>query len=223
MSSISATAPHEDSRQKSSRDWWSTPPRSLATSRCATALDDFDVNAVGTLNMLEAAHRHAPSTNKVYGDGPNSIGRSWRRVGLRRPDYADGIKEDFPIDQTKHSVFGASKVAADVMVQEYRPLFRHEDMLPRRRYCTRGRPSGVELHGFPQLPDQVQHHTNYKIFGYKGKQVRETIHSYDVARFIHAFYEAPRYGEVYNLGGGRGNSISILEAFERIAAFSGGR
>jgi CDP-paratose 2-epimerase len=204
------------------------PSHDLAATR---PFDDFDVNAVGTLNLLEATRRHAReavfvylSTNKVYGDRPNSIAlkEMATRWDYDDPVYASGIKEDYPIDQSKHSIFGASKVAADVMVQEYGRYF---DMLT---CCLRGgcltgpNHSGVELHGFLSYLIKCNVDARqYNIFGYKGKQVRDNIHSYDVAAFIHAFVSQPRMGEVYNLGGGRDNSTSILEAFERVAAISG--
>ncbi|MFO1499949.1 MAG: NAD-dependent epimerase/dehydratase family protein [Verrucomicrobiota bacterium] len=204
------------------------PSHDLAASR---PFDDFDVNASGTLNVLEAARLHAPgsvvvhmSTNKVYGDRPNTI--PLKELPTRW-DYADaafanGIPETFSIDQSKHSLFGASKVAADVMVQEYGRYFGMKTCCLRGGCLTGPNHSGVELHGFLNylVKCNVQGRT-YKIYGYKGKQVRDNIHSYDVARFIHAFYEKPRHGEVYNIGGGRANSCSILEAFERIATFTG--
>jgi CDP-paratose 2-epimerase len=204
------------------------PSHDLAASR---PFDDFDVNAVGTLNLLEATRRHAPrapfahmSTNKVYGDRPNTIRLKElpTRWDYADPAYANGIREDFPIDQSKHSLFGASKVAGDIMVQEYGRYFGLPTCCLRGGCLTGPNHSGVELHGFLSylVKCNVEART-YKIFGYKGKQVRDNIHSLDVARFIHAFAENPRCGEVYNIGGGRANSISILEAFDRIAALSG--
>jgi len=204
------------------------PSHDLAANR---PFDDFEINAVGTLNLLEAVRRHAPeavfvhmSTNKVYGDRPNFI--RLKELATRwdydDPTYGDGINENFPIDQTKHSLFGASKVAADVMVQEYGRYFGMNTCCLRGGCLTGSKHSGVELHGFLSylIKCNVEGRT-YKIFGYKGKQVRDNIHSYDVVQFIHAFYQKPRSGEVYNLGGGRENSVSILEAFDRIAALSG--
>jgi CDP-paratose 2-epimerase len=204
------------------------PSHDLAANR---PFDDFDVNAVGTLNLLESVRRSVPdavfahlSTNKVYGDAPNflRLKELQTRWDYDDPAYFDGIKEDFSIDQTKHSLFGASKVAADVMVQEYGRYFGMKTCCLRGGCLTGPNHSGVELHGFLSylIRCNVEGRT-YKVFGYKGKQVRDNIHAYDVARFIHAFYKKPRSGEVYNLGGGRGNSISILEAFERIARLSG--
>jgi CDP-paratose 2-epimerase len=204
------------------------PSHDLAASR---PFDDFDVNAVGTLNLLEAARRHIPdvvfahmSTNKVYGDRPNTIPlrELHTRWDYADPAYDHGITEEFPIDQSKHSLFGASKVAGDVMVQEYGRYFGMKTCCLRGGCLTGPNHSGVELHGFLSylVKCNVQGRL-YKVFGYKGKQVRDNIHSLDVARFIHAFYEHPRCGEVYNLGGGRANSVSILEAFEHAAACSG--
>jgi len=204
------------------------PSHDLAASR---PFDDFDVNATGTLNLLEAARRNVPgvvfahmSTNKVYGDRPNTI--ALKELPTRW-DYADrayfnGITEDFSIDQSKHSLFGASKVAGDVMVQEYGRYFSMKTCCLRGGCLTGPNHSGVELHGFLSylIKCNVEGRL-YKVFGYKGKQVRDNIHSLDVARFIHAFHENPRCGEVYNIGGGRANSVSILEAFERAAECSG--
>jgi CDP-paratose 2-epimerase len=197
----------------------------------AIPFDDFDTNAVGTLNLLEAARQACPespfvhmSTNKVYGDRPNSI--PLKELGTRwdydDPAFENGIAEDFSIDQSKHSLFGASKVAADVMVQEYGRYFGMPTCCLRGGCLTGPNHSGVELHGFlSYLVKCNLEGRQYKVFGYKGKQVRDNIHSEDVARFIAAFIEAPRSGEVYNLGGGKPNSCSILEAFEIAERFSG--
>ncbi len=204
------------------------PSHDLAASR---PFDDFDVNAVGTLNLLEGTRRKAPdavfvhmSTNKVYGDKPNSITLKElpTRWDYADPAFAAGIREDFPIDQSKHSLFGASKVAADIMVQEYGRYFGMKTCCLRGGCLTGPNHSGVELHGFLSflVKCNVEDRT-YKVYGYKGKQVRDNIHSLDVARFIHAFYQEPRVAEVYNIGGGRANSCSILEAFDRIAQLSG--
>ena len=193
--------------------------------------DDFDTNAVGTLNLLEATRLHTPqtvfvhmSTNKVYGDAPNelSLVEHTKRWDYALPHDFDGIAEDMRIDQSKHSLFGASKVAADIMVQEYGRYFGMKTCCLRGGCLTGPNHSGVELHGFlSYLVKCNLEGKKYSIFGYKGKQVRDNIHSLDVARFIHAFIEHPRSGEVYNLGGGRSNSCSILEAFEMIEAVSG--
>ena len=193
--------------------------------------DDFDVNAVGTLNLLEACRQVCPdspfvhmSTNKVYGDGPNSIKLKEleSRWEYDDPDFAKGIPETFSIDQCKHSLFGASKVAADVMVQEYGRYFGMATCCLRGGCLTGPSHSGVELHGFlSYLVKCNLEGKTYNIFGYKGKQVRDNIHSEDVAQFIDLFVQSPRSGEVYNLGGGKENSCSILEAFEICESHSG--
>ncbi|MEY2608127.1 MAG: CDP-paratose 2-epimerase [Verrucomicrobiota bacterium] len=204
------------------------PSHDLAASR---PFDDFDVNAGGTLNLLEAARQWCPeapfvhmSTNKVYGDGPNRLNlvEKETRWDYADPEFAAGIKESFSIDQCLHSLFGASKVAADIMVQEYGRYFQMPTCCLRGGCLTGPNHSGVELHGFLSylIKCNLEEKT-YKIFGYKGKQVRDNIHSLDVARFIDEFIRQPRVGEVYNLGGGRENSVSILEAFDLIAKISG--
>jgi CDP-paratose 2-epimerase len=204
------------------------PSHDLAASR---PFDDFDVNANGTLNLLEATRLHSRdtvfvhmSTNKVYGDRPNTLPLSELET---RYDYADptmfaGITEELSIDQSKHSLFGASKLAGDVLVQEYGRYFDMATCCLRGGCLTGPNHSGVELHGFLSylIKCNLEGRT-YKIFGYKGKQVRDNIHALDVARFIEAFAAAPRVAEVYNLGGGRANSVSIWEAFSKIAALSG--
>lgn len=197
----------------------------------AIPFDDFDTNAVGTLNMLEAARRACPtspfihmSTNKVYGDRPNTLALKEleTRWDYADPAYAHGIAETFSIDQSKHSLFGASKVAADVMVQEYGRYFQMPCCVLRGGCLTGPNHSGVELHGFlSYLVKCNLEGKEYRVFGYKGKQVRDNIHSEDVARFIHSFFKAPRIAEVYNLGGGKDNSCSILEAFKLAEKFSG--
>jgi CDP-paratose 2-epimerase len=197
----------------------------------AIPFDDFDTNAVGTLNLLEAARRACPeapfvnmSTNKVYGDRPNLIALQEleTRWDYADPAYTHGIAEDFSIDQSKHSLFGASKVAADVMVQEYGRYFNMPTCCLRGGCLTGPNHSGVELHGFlSYLVKCNLEGREYKVFGYKGKQVRDNIHSEDVARFIWEFIKAPRVAEVYNIGGGKGNSCSILEAFGIAEKFSG--
>ena len=204
------------------------PSHDLAASR---PFDDFDVNAGGTLNLLEAARQVCPdvpfvymSTNKVYGDAPNRLDlvEKETRWDYADPEYFDGIEETFSIDQSMHSIFGASKVAADVMVQEYGRYFNIPSCCLRAGCLTGPNHSGVELHGFLSylircnLLDK-----SYRIYGYQGKQVRDNVHSYDVAKFIDHFIQSPRAGEVYNLGGGRDNSISILEAFSMIEGISG--
>lgn len=204
------------------------PSHDLAASR---PFDDFDVNAVGTMNMLEAARRAVPespfahlSTNKVYGDAPNHIKLKEleTRWDYDDPAYAGGIAETFSIDQSKHSIFGASKVAADVMVQEYGRYFGMRTACFRGGCLTGPAHSAAELHGFLAYLVKCAHEgRTYRIFGYKGKQVRDNIHSFDVSRALEAFYHAPRQGEVYNLGGGRGNSVSILEAIARAEEATG--
>lgn len=241
--------------------------------------DDFDVNAIGTLNVLEAAQigqlfdkslralegarrfvsssvfvswlwlrgtmthkfvKHAEilearracpeapfvhmSTNKVYGDAPNRLNlvEQATRWDFADPEYADGIKETFQIDNSMHSIFGSSKAAADVMVQEYGRYFEMPTCCLRGGCLTGPNHSGVELDGFLSYLVRCNlEGLTYKVFGCKGKQVRDNIHSWDVAQFMNQFIHAPRSGEVYNLGGGRGNSISILEAFSLISQISG--
>ena len=204
------------------------PSHDLAKDR---PFDDFDVNAGGTLNLLEAVRRHCPeapfifmSTNKVYGDVPNEL----PLVELpKRWDYADpahyqGIDETMRIDRSKHSLFGASKAAADLMVQEYGRYFGMPTACFRGGCLTGPNHSGVELHGFLSfLVKTALRGKTFTIFGYKGKQVRDQIHSLDVVRAFEEFIAAPRVGEVYNLGGGRESNASILECFDMIEAASG--
>ena len=204
------------------------PSHDLAASR---PFDDFDVNAVGTLNLLEASRQFCPespfvhmSTNKVYGDAPNNLNliELETRWDYGDPEYYNGIKESFTIDQSKHSLFGASKVAADVMVQVYGRYFNMPTCALRGGCLTGPNHSGVELHGFLSYLIKVNIiGGEYTVFGYKGKQVRDNIHSYDVARFIENFFAQPRCGEVYNIGGGRDNSVSILEAFDIVSNITG--
>lgn len=185
---------------------------------------DFETNALGTLHLLEAARQYCPespfihmSTNKVYGDRPNGIllKEFESRWDYADPAYENGIPEDLSIDQSKHSLFGASKVAADVMVQEYGRYFNMPTCCLRGGCLTGPNHSGVELHGFlSYLIKCNMEGREYTVYGYKGKQVRDNIHSHDVARFMLEFSTTPRVGEVYNLGGGKQNSCSILEAFE---------
>jgi CDP-paratose 2-epimerase len=198
------------------------PSHDLAKDR---PFDDFEVNAVGTLNLLEAMRQYCPdspfiftSTNKVYGDAPNEL----PLVELdSRYDYANsedynGIAENCRIDATMHSLFGASKAAADIMVQEYGRYFNMPTVCFRGGCLTGPNHSGAELHGFlAYLAKAVKEERTYRIFGYKGKQVRDNIHSHDVCLAFMAFYENPRAAAVYNLGGGRNNSISLIEAMGR--------
>ncbi len=193
--------------------------------------DDFDTNAVGTLNLLEAARRFCAdspfihlSTNKVYGDAPNRIRLEEleRRWDYGDPAFAHGIAEDFTIDQSKHSLFGASKLAGDIMVQEYGRYFNMPCCCLRGGCLTGPSHSGVELHGFLSYLIKCNlEGRKYTVFGYKAKQVRDNIHSYDVVRFMWEFIQAPRIAEVYNLGGGKQNSCSMLEAFDRVEKISG--
>lgn len=197
----------------------------------AIPFDDFDTNAVGTFNLIESTRRYKTdvpfvhlSTNKVYGDAPNDI--KMKELDTRW-DYDDdafehGIAETFTIDQSKHSLFGASKVSADISVQEYGRYFDMPTCVLRGGCLTGPSHSGVELHGFlSYLVKCNLEEKEYTIFGYKGKQVRDNIHSYDVARFIEEFINKPRVGEVYNLGGGKANTTSVLEAFKSIEEISG--
>ena len=192
--------------------------------------DDFDTNAVGTFNLLEATRQFSTevpfvhmSTNKVYGDAPNEIKmvENSTRFDFDDEQYKNGISENFRIDQTKHSLFGASKVSADISVQEYGRYFNMPTVCLRGGCLTGPSHSGVELHGFLSYLIKCNlEKRKYKIFGYKGKQVRDNIHSFDVARFIEEFINNPRIAEVYNLGGGKNNTCSILEAFEIISGIS---
>lgn len=193
--------------------------------------DDFETNAVGTLNLLEAARRFCPdspfihfSTNKVYGDRPNTIALKEleTRWDYADPAYAAGIAETFSIDQCKHSLFGASKLASDILVQEYGRYFGMPTCCLRGGCLTGPNHSGVQLHGFLSYLVRCNLEKRpYTVFGYKGKQVRDNIHSTDVARFVWEFFQAPRVAEVYNLGGGKENSCSILEAFSAVEALTG--
>ena len=199
------------------------PSHDLAAKR---PFDDFDVNASGTLNLLEAMRRFCPesplvhlSTNKVYGDAPNRIPLKelTTRWDYDDEQYAHGIAETFPIDQCKHSLFGASKLAGDIMVQEYGRYFGLRCCCLRGGCLTGPAHSAVELHGFLSYLVKVNVTGGiYRVYGYKGKQVRDNIHSHDVARFAEEFIKAPRVAEVYNCGGGRDNSCSILEAFAEV-------
>jgi len=204
------------------------PSHDLAASR---PVEDFDVNATGTLNLLEATRRYSTdavfvllSTNKVYGDAPNElpVKELETRWDYVRPEDIDGISEDMRIDQSKHSLFGVSKLAADVLTQEYGKYFGLKTHCLRGGCLTGPYHSGVELHGFLSYLIKTQLlGRSYRVFGYKGKQVRDNIHSYDVARAIEEIYRSPRRGEVYNLGGGRQNSCSIVEAFARVEQLTG--
>jgi len=186
-------------------------------------LVDFGVNANGTLNVLEATRQHAPeavfiftSTNKVYGDRPNClplVELETRWEIEEGHEYANGITESMSIDNCTHSVFGASKVAADVMVQEYGRYFDMKTACFRGGCLTGPGHSGAELHGFlAYLMKCCVSGRQYQIFGYKGKQVRDNIHSYDLIQAFWNFYQNPRVAEVYNIGGGRYSNVSMMEA-----------
>jgi CDP-paratose 2-epimerase len=193
---------------------------------------DFDVNAVGTLNVLQNVREHcieAPvihcSTNKVYGDRPNAlplVERDTRWEIAPEHPYADGIREDMPIDTCLHSVFGASKVAADIMVQEYGRYFGMKTACFRGGTLTGPAHSATELHGFlGYIMRCAMQRRPYTIYGYKGKQVRDAIHSHDVVAAFEAFFREPRSAEVYNLGGGRHSNASVLEAITLAEKISG--
>lgn len=192
---------------------------------------DFDVNAVGTLNLLEATRQACPeavfifmSTNKVYGDAPNEVPLKElaTRWDYARPEDFNGIREDCRIDRTLHSLFGASKTAADILAQEYGRYFGMKVGVFRGGCLTGEHHSAVQLHGFLSYLFKVARSgETYTIIGYKGKQVRDQIHSTDVISAFDEFGKNPRPGEVYNLGGGRGNSASILECIAKIEALLG--
>ena len=197
-------------------------------------ITDFTVNANGTLVMLEAVRKHAPdavfiftSTNKVYGDRPNSLPlielpTRWEIAPGHR--YVGGIAEDMSIDATLHSLFGASKVAADVLVQEYGRYFGMRTACFRGGCLTGPNHSGTQLHGFlAYLMKCTVERTPYQVFGYKGKQVRDNIHSADLVAAFAAFFAAPRSGEVYNIGGGRASNCSMLEAIDVCQEIAGER
>jgi CDP-paratose 2-epimerase len=195
------------------------------------ALLDFEVNALGTANLLEATRQHSRdavfifmSTNKVYGDAPNEVPvkELEKRYDYARREDFNGISETCRIDRTLHSLFGASKAAADIMAQEYGRYFNMNVGVFRGGCLTGPSHSGVELHGFlSYLVKVTVTGGNYSIFGYKGKQVRDNIHSYDVIRMFEEYATNPKPGEVYNLGGGRENSVSMLEAISAIEQMAG--
>ena len=204
------------------------PSHDLAARR---PIDDFEVNALGTLNLLEAARTASPespfvflSTNKVYGDVPNEIPLVELETRWDYRDGRDGIDESCRIDASLHSPFGASKLAADVLVQEYGNYFGLPTVCFRAGCVTGIRHAAVELHGFlAYLARTVLGERPYRIYGYKGKQVRDNIHSSDVGAAVLAFAEEPRAGAVYNLGGGRPNSVSVLEAIAKLEELTGKR
>ena len=193
---------------------------------------DFDINAGGTLNLLEATRQHCPdaafiftSTNKVYGDTPNSLPLVELETRYElEPDhsYYGGIREDMSIDNCLHSLFGASKVAADIMVQEYGRYFEMKTACFRGGTLTGPQHSATQLHGFlGYVMRCTMTGTPYTIFGYKGKQVRDAIHSNDLIQAFHEVYKAPRIAEVYNIGGGRFSNCSVLEAIEMSQSIAG--
>jgi CDP-paratose 2-epimerase len=206
------------------------PSHDLARDR---PFDDFEINALGTLNLLEAARESCAdspfvflSTNKVYGDAPNELPlvELETRWDFAEPAQREGIDESCRIDATMHSLFGASKAAADLLVQEYGRYFDMPTVCFRGGCLTGPHHSGAELHGFlAYLVRALREGRTYRIFGYKGKQVRDNIHSHDVCTAIMAFAERPSAAAVYNLGGGRANSVSILEAIERFEELLGRR
>lgn len=194
---------------------------------------DFSVNATGTLHLLEMTRRHCPesvfiftSTNKVYGDTPNflplqELETRWE-ISPDHAFYEQGIDESMSIDQSKHSLFGASKVAADVLVQEYGRYFNMKTGVFRGGCLTGPNHSGAQLHGFlAYLMKCAITNQPYTIFGYKGKQVRDNIHSYDLVNMFWHFYQNPRCGEVYNAGGGRFANCSMMEAVQLCERITG--
>ena len=191
-------------------------------------ITDFTVNALGTLNLLECTRLYCPksvfiftSTNKVYGDTPNSL--PLMELDMRYEldpshNFYLGIDESMSIDQSKHSLFGVSKASSDLMVQEYGRYFGMRTGIFRGGCLTGPSHAGAELHGFlSYLIKCFIHEKNYTIFGYKGKQVRDNIHSYDLVSAFHEFYLNPRSGEVYNIGGSRYSNVSMLEAINKIS------
>lgn len=198
-------------------------------------ITDFTVNATGTLNLLELTRQFSPkatfiftSTNKVYGDTPNflpliELENRWE-INIDHHYFKNGIDETMSIDQTKHSIFGASKVSADIMVQEYGKYFGMNTVVFRGGCLTGPNHSGAQLHGFlSYLMKCAISKTDYTIFGYKGKQVRDNIHSYDLVNMFWHYYQNPRPGEVYNAGGGRNANCSMLEAIQQCELISGNK
>lgn len=194
---------------------------------------DFTVNAYGTLNLLEATRHYCPeapfiftSTNKVYGDNPNYLplketDKRWE-LDQNHPYFKHGIDENFSIDNTKHSVFGASKTAADILTQEYGKYFGLYTGIFRGGCLTGPKHAGTRLHGFlSYLVKCAVKGEPYVIYGYKGKQVRDNIHSYDLVNMFWHFYNSPRKGEVYNAGGSRFSNCSMLEAIDMVRAITG--
>ncbi len=204
-----------------SHDWAATDP-----------FTDFTVNANGTLNLLESFRKYSPdavfifiSTNKVYGDTPNKLHFIEKEKRFELPTdhkYYRGIDETMSIDNSKHSLFGVSKLSADLLVQEYGKYFNLKTVAFRGGCLTGPAHSGTELHGFlAYLTKCIKTGRKYKIYGYKGKQVRDNLHSYDLVNAFYHFFLKPRFGEVYNMGGSRHSNISILEAIEKIEKLTG--
>jgi CDP-paratose 2-epimerase len=204
-----------------SHDWAASEPHT-----------DFTVNANGTLNLLEAARRHAPdatfvftSTNKVYGDTPNRLPLIELETRLELPEghrWYGGIDLEMSIDRSTHSLFGVSKVAADLLVQEYGRYFQMPTVCFRGGCLTGPQHAGAQLHGFlAYLMRCTVTGERYTVLGYGGKQVRDNIHANDVVRAFHAFHRNPRPGAVYNLGGGRESNVSMIEAIELCQEIAG--
>lgn len=198
-------------------------------------ITDFTINANGTLNLLELTRQNCPkavfiftSTNKVYGDTPNylplvELEKRWE-IDAAHPYFKDGIDETMSIDQSKHSVFGASKVAADIMVQEYGKYFNMNTAVFRGGCLTGPNHSGTQLHGFlSYLMKCAISKQHYTIFGYKGKQVRDNIHAWDLVNMFWHFYNAPKNGEVYNAGGSRFSNCSMIEAIDICESITGNK
>jgi CDP-paratose 2-epimerase len=198
-------------------------------------LTDFHINATGTLNLLELTRLHSPkavfiftSTNKVYGDNPNFLPliekeHRWE-IDEKHPYFANGIDEQLSLDHTKHCVFGASKVAADIMAQEYGRYFQMNVGVFRGGCLTGPRHSGAQLHGFlAYLMKCAITKTPYTIFGYKGKQVRDNIHSWDLVNLFWHFYQDPRQGEAYNVGGSRFSNCSMIEGIHLCESITGNK
>jgi CDP-paratose 2-epimerase len=189
-------------------------------------LTDFGINATGTLNLLELVRLYSPestfiftSTNKVYGDNPNFLPltekeKRWE-ISEDHPYFKEGIDEHLSIDKTKHSLFGASKLSADILVQEYGKYFNMKTGVFRGGCLTGPNHSGTQLHGFlSYLVKCAVTEKPYTVFGYKGKQVRDNLHSWDLVNMFWHFHQNPRNGEVYNAGGGRHSNCSVLEAID---------
>lgn len=202
---------------QTSHDWSARDP-----------LEDFSINSIATINLLELYRQYCPkatfiftSTNKVYGDLVNSFDykENKSRFDLTPKDkFFDGITEDFSIDQSKHSLFGVSKASADLLVQEYGRYFCLKTGIFRLGVVAGGGQSGALEQGFlSYIVDKFIKNEDFEIIGYKGKQVRDIIHAKDVAQAFYLFYKNPKKGDVYNLGGGRGNAASILELIEKIS------